>query len=116
MLFKVYHIQQKPVDLCDRDLFVEEWSKRAKKFLEIKPASDDDIGWQAINDSLNDLELELKTKYKCEADWNVESLDELVKISETYGTLSLCIEPSGPVLYVMDLPAQQKIEVEQKSE
>jgi hypothetical protein len=108
MLFKVYHVQHKPIDLMDRDNFVTEWKERSGKLLEVKPASEDNVAWQAISDKLDEIELELKSKYKCEANWNIESLDELTKIVESYGTVSVCLEDGLPVLYIMDLPAQQK--------
>lgn len=112
MLFKIYHIQNKPIDILERDLFVQEWKERSGKLLEIKPASGDDIAWQAISDELDKVEYELRSKYKCQDEWNVQSLEELVKIVESYGTASVCIENGNPVIYIMDLPAQQKVENE----
>lgn len=110
MLFKVFHIQHKPIDILERDLFVKEWKEKSTDIMRHRPTTDDELGWRAINEELDKLELELKSKYPCDAEWNVESLDELTKIIESYGTLSICSELSGPVIYLMDLPLEQKVE------
>ena len=110
MLFKVFHIQHKPIDILERDLFVAEWKKESTEIMNHRPTSGDELGWQAIKDELDKLELTLKTKYACNADWNIESVEELTKIVETYGTISICSELSGPVIYLMDLPGEQKVE------
>jgi hypothetical protein len=112
MLFKIYHVQNKPIDPIDRELFVDEWKKRSGKLLEVKPASGDDVAWKAISDELDIIEAELRLKYKCQDEWNIESLDELIHITKAYGTTSICIENEAPVIYIMDLPAQQKVENE----
>jgi hypothetical protein len=110
MRFKVFHIQHKPIDLHERDLFVAEWKEKSTEIMKLRPEAGDELGWQAISTELDKLELELKTKYPCDAEWNIESFDELMKIVESYGTVSVCSELSGPVIYLMDLPAQQKVE------
>ena len=110
MLFKVFHIQHKPIDIHERDLFVAEWKEKSTDIMRHRPTTDDELGWRAINDELDKLELELKTKYACTADWNIETVDELTKIVESYGTVSICSELSGPVIYLMDLPGKQKVE------
>jgi hypothetical protein len=112
MLFKIYHIQNKPIDILERDLFVKEWREKSSKLLEIKPASGDDIAWQAISDELDKIEYDLRARYKCQDEWNITSIEEMIKITESYGTTSICIEDGQPVIYLMDLPAQQKVENE----
>lgn len=112
MLFKVYHVQNKPIDIHERDLFVKEFKEQAGKLLEVKPKSDDDIAWKAISDALDKIEYDLRAKYKCQDEWNISSVDELIRITENYGTTSICIENGNPVMYIMDLPAQQKVENE----
>jgi len=110
MLFKVFHVQHKPIDILERDLFVAEWKERTSEIMKLRPETGDLLGWEAISQELDKIELELKTKYACQADWNVESLEELLKIVESYGTASICSELSGPVIYLMDLPAQQRLQ------
>jgi hypothetical protein len=109
MIFKVYHVQNKPIDIVERDLFVQEWRERSGKLLEVKPASGDDIGWQAVSDELDKIELGLREKYKCTAEWEVNSMQDLLDIVNNYGTTSICLENGNAVLYIMDLPAQQKV-------
>ena len=113
MLFKVYHVQNKPIDIVERELFVQEWRERSGKLLEIKPAKGDDVAWGAISDELDKVEAELRNKFKCTAEWEVNSMTELLEIVNNYGTTSICLENGNPVIYVMDLPSQHRIGNEQ---
>lgn len=104
MLFKVYHIANKPIELEHRDLFSKEWKEKSGQIMTVTPDREDIEAWRKLNDSLNVLEDELREKYPCKAEWNIESASDIQELVQQWGTLSFCVEDDAPVIYLMDLP------------
>ena len=112
MIFKVYHIMNKPIDPGHRDAYAAEWKVRANEFLADKPKSTDLEAWQNINTQLDDLQAELQAKYPCTTIWSIDSVGEIQNLINNYGTLSFCMEDGLPVIYVMDLSSTETVKVD----
>jgi hypothetical protein len=103
MLFKVYHVLDKPIDLADRKAFFNEWKQKSVEILGEAPKKHETEKWREINDKLNTLEDELKNKYPTKKVWELDCAEAFMDIVKVFGTISICIENDEPVIYIMDV-------------